>query len=100
MSTAVAKKKAARLLENKEVWLGGVKTRGVSPKGGQSLVVVKSTPIGTFKKNLINACFLIETSAVGIGLALDWTPDLVHVAYPLLGVAITGLLTIFLTKME
>lgn len=99
MSTAAEKRKA-RLLKNAEVTPIGIKNRGESAKSKQTLVTVKSTPIGTFKKNLINVCFLLETTAVGIGLALDWTPDLVHVAYPLAGVAITGLLTIFLTKME
>lgn len=89
------------LSHNAEVTMGGIKPRG-SPaaKGKQKLVTVTTSPVGKFKKNIIYLCLGTMAMANGIGLAMDWTPDLVHVAYPLAGVFITGLLTTFLTKME
>ena len=88
------------LSKNAEVTLSGIKARGDPVKGKQKLVTINSTPQGKFKKQLIYLSLSIMAVGNGIGLAVDWTPDLVHVAYPLVGVYITGLLTTFLTKME
>lgn len=85
--------------KNAEVTLGGIKPRG-SPSGKQTLVTLKSSPVGKFKKNIIYLSLGVLATANTVGLAMDWTPDLVHIAYPLAGVFITGVLTTFLTKME
>lgn len=87
------------LSRNAEVTLNGIKRKGTSD-GKTKAVVVKATPVGKFKKNVIYLCLGVMTAGNAIGLALNWDPDLVHVAYPLAGVFITGMLTTFLTKME
>jgi len=99
MSTATARKKA-RLLANAEVTSTGIKVRGDPIKGKQRVVTVKDTPVGKFKKNLLTACFMISAAGNAVGITLDWTPEMVHVAYPLAGVAVLYLVTSFLTKME
>ena len=99
MSTAAEKRKA-RLLKNAEVTPIGLKIRGESVKGKQKLVTVNSTPKGTVKKRMMEACFGVMSAGVAIGLYDSWTPDMVHVAYPLLGVGITYYLLSYLTRME
>lgn len=88
------------LTKNAEVTLNGIKARGDPGKSGTKLVTVNSTPQGKFKKNLVYLSLTVMAAGNAIGMALDWSPDLVHVAYPMAGVYITGMLTTFLTKME
>jgi len=88
------------LKKNAEVTEEGIKARGDPVKGKQQLISVKSTPIGTLKKRILTGCLTISGTANAVGLASDWTPDMVHVAYPLAAVVLLGLFLIYITKME
>lgn len=87
------------LSHNAEVTLTGINRKGTSA-GKQKPVVVKATPVGKFKQNVNYLCLTTLGISCAVGLAMDWSSDMVHVAYPLAGVYIVGMLNTFLTKME
>lgn len=93
-------KNKAALLKNAEVTTSGVKARGDPVKGSGTIVTVNTTPMGTLKKRLIAGSFAVSLAANFVGLALDWTPDMVHVAYPLAAIGVLGLALLYFSKME
>lgn len=93
-------KKQADFSKNAEVTTQGIKNRGDPIKGTSTLVTVNNTPMGTLKKRFIAGGFIISLTANAVGLALDWTPDMVHVAYPLATVGAISLVLLFFSKME
>ena len=93
-------KRKAELLKKAEVTPSGVKARGDPVKGSGTIVTVNNTPMGTLKKRVIAGSFAVSLSANFIGLALDWTPDMVHVAYPLASIGTLGLALLYFSKME
>lgn len=96
----MATKHEIEMEKNGEVTSSGIKKRGDPIKGKHQIVTVNSTPVGKFKKRLLTGCFSVLALANAVGLALEWEPSMVHVAYPLAGVAILGLVLIAVTKME
>lgn len=96
----VTPKKKQQLLKNAEVTASGIKPRGDPVKGGGNIVTINHTPMGTLKKRVIASSFSVSLAANAIGLALDWTPELVHVAYPLAAIGAVGLALLYFSKME
>ena len=86
--------------KNAEVTTSGVKKRGEQVKGKTQTVVVNGNSIGKIKKNLLYASTTIMAAGAAIGLIVNWTPELVHVAYPMGGLFLAQLLLILTTKME
>ena len=93
-------KKKAQLLKNAEVTTKGIKIRGEDAKGSGTYVTVNPTPLGVLKKRVIASTLAVSLAANFVGLALDWTPDMVHVAYPLAAVGALGLALLYFSKME
>jgi len=86
--------------KNAEVTKAGVKARGSPAKGSQKTITVKETSVGQLKKNMLYFGSTVMTTVVAIGLAIEWTPELVHIAYPVGCIYVAQMLVIKLTKME
>lgn len=82
-----------------EVTPSGVRKRGKT-KGTQTPVVVKQTTTGKLKQYLLYGGTTIMAVALAIGIAEDWTPNMVHIAYPLGFVYLVQMLLIRLSKLE
>ena len=90
-----------KLLEkHAEVTKGGIKARGSPANATQKTVVVNETTTGRLKKQLLFAGSTLMAATIAVGLMMDWTSDMVHVAYPVGSLYIAQMLTILFTKME
>jgi len=86
--------------KNAEVTKSGIKVRGSPAKGSQKTVVVRESSVNKLKKNILYFNSSVMAATIGIGLAIEWTPEMVHIAYPLGGLYIFQMLLLKLTKVE
>ena len=80
-----------------------VDNSGVYPRGSntsQKLVTVNDPNYGDFKKKLIAAVILLQTSVIYIGMYAEWEEYYVHPAYILGGISAMGILTLAFSKVK